>query len=224
MVGEYSSIMTNSVWEVVSRPKDRSVVGFCCIYNIKYVANGSMEKYKARFMAKGYALKEGIDYEETNSRVAKYTFIRLCEFTDADWASSLVDKKSTSGGCFNIGSRVVLWCSRKQKLVPLNSAEAEYMEISTTTSEAKWLQKLLLSLFGQRMEVTNIYCDNQSCIRLSKNPVFHDRSKHINIQYHFIRGCVQRGAIQLQDVPTKKQVADIQMKALGRATFVYFGE
>ena len=69
---EYSSIMTNDVWEVVPRPQDRSIVGSIWIYKIKHAANGSIEKFKARFVAKGYAQKEGIDYEETFAPVARY--------------------------------------------------------------------------------------------------------------------------------------------------------
>eukprot|EP00253_Pinus_taeda_P034481 PITA_34481 len=76
MVEEYNSIMVNNVWEVVSRPQDRSVVGARWIYKIKYVADGSVEKYKARFVAKGYAQKEGIDYEETFASIARYTSMR----------------------------------------------------------------------------------------------------------------------------------------------------
>lgn len=86
--------------------------------------------------------------------------VRLCGFTDADWASSLVDRKSTSGCCFNIGLGVVSWCSRKQKLVALSSAEVEYMAVSTTTCKTIWVRKLLLNLFGQRMEATSIFNDN----------------------------------------------------------------
>lgn len=77
MVEEYSYIMTNDVWEVVLRPKDKSVVGSRWIYKIKYATDDSLEKYKARFVAKGYAQKEGIDYEETSAPVARYASIRL---------------------------------------------------------------------------------------------------------------------------------------------------
>ena len=80
MVEEYSSIMKNDVWEVVPRPQDRSVLGSRWIYKIKYVADGNVEKIKARFVAKRYAQKEGIDYEETFAPVAKYTSIRFVIF------------------------------------------------------------------------------------------------------------------------------------------------
>eukprot|EP00253_Pinus_taeda_P014552 PITA_14552 len=389
MVEEYNSIMVNDVWEVMSRPQDRLVVGSTWIYKIQYAADGSVEKYKARFVAKGYAQKEGIDYEETFALVTRYTsirtvisltaqmgweihqmdvktaflnkvieeeaprawygridgylqkmgfvksdadpnlyylvveneplilvlyvddlfltrssrFIKDCKktlatefnmkdlgqmhyflglevwqqkgeiflgqgryateilkrfrmqdcrpmatpmitnwkkidaskdkdvdptlyrqligslmylvntrpeicytvntlsqfmvepkrahwattkhvlryiqgivdygilytkskdirlngFTDADWAGSSVDRKSNSGFCFNIGSRMTSWCSRKQKSVALSSAEAKYMAARTASCEAIWLRKLLVTLFRRKMEATRIMCDN----------------------------------------------------------------
>eukprot|EP00253_Pinus_taeda_P014525 PITA_14525 len=108
--------------------------------------------------------------------------------------------------------------------VALSSAKAEYMAARIATCEAIWLRKLLVSLFMHKMDATKIYCDNQSCIKLSENPVFHDRAKHIDIRCHFIRDCVQRGAVQLQYVPTDEQVADILTKALWRAKFSNFRE
>jgi hypothetical protein len=123
--------------------------------------------------------------------------VRLEGFTDADWAGSSTDRKSTSGCIFNIGSTVVSWFSRKQRSVALSSAEAEYMAASLAACEAIWMRKLLVGLFRQRMEPTVIHCDNQSCIKLSENPVFHDRSKHIEIRYHHLRDCVQKGIVKL---------------------------
>eukprot|EP00253_Pinus_taeda_P005166 PITA_05166 len=114
--------------------------------------------------------------------------VKLCGFTDADWAGSPMGRKSTSGGVFNIGSTSISWYSRKQRSVALSSAEAEYMA---------------------------------SCIKLSTNPVFHDRPKHIDIRYHHIRDCVQRRIMLLSYIPTKDQDADILMKALTRSKFEY---
>ena len=82
----------------------------------------------------------------------------------------------------------------------LSSTEVECMAASQANCEAIWLRKLLVGLFGRELRPTVIYCDNQSCIKLSENPVFHDRLKHIEIRYHFIRDWVQRGAIQLEYV------------------------
>lgn len=98
------------------------------------------------------------------------------------------------------------------------------MTTNRATCEAIWLRKLLVSLFRKRMEATKVYYDNQSCIKLSENPIFHDWSKHIDIRCHFIRDCVQRGPIRLQYVPTGLQVADILTKSLGRAKFTRFRE
>eukprot|EP00253_Pinus_taeda_P007383 PITA_07383 len=92
-----------------------------------------------------------------------------------DWAGSSVDRKSTSGYWFNIGSGMTSWCCRKQKSMALSSSEAEYMAVSIALCEAIWLRKLLMNLFRRNMEATTIMCDNQSCIKLSENLVFHDR-------------------------------------------------
>jgi hypothetical protein len=81
---------------------------------------------------------------------------------------------------------------------------------------------MLVGLFGVQLRLIVIYCDNQSCIKLSENPVFHDRSKHIEIRYHFIRDYVQRGAVELQYISIEEQVADILTKALNMGKFVFF--
>ena len=80
----------------------------------------------------------------------------------------------------------------------LSSAEAEYMPVSTTSCEAIWFHKLLVGLFDQELDPTVIYCDNQSCINLSENLITHDKSKHIEIKYHFIQEKIQKGALKLQ--------------------------
>ena len=114
------------------------------------------------------------------------------------------------------------WFSQKQKSVALSSAEAEYMTASQANCEALWLRKLLVGLFGVQLRPIVIYYDNQSCIKLSKNPIFHDRSKHIEIRYHFICDYVQRGFLELQYISTEEQVSYILTKALGRGKFVFF--
>ena len=157
----------------------------------------------------------GLDYRQGDG-------VRLVGYTDSDWAGCASDRKSTSGCCFGLGSAVVSWFSRKQQSVALSSAEAEYMAASLASCEAIWLRKMLFGLFGQPLRPSVIYCDNQSCIKLTENPVFHDRSKHIGIRYHFIRDYVQKGAVKLEYISTDEQVADILTKALPRGKHVYF--
>ena len=119
---------------------------------------------------------------------------------------------------------MISWCNKKQKSVALSLAEAAYMATRIAMCESIWIRKLFVSFFRKRMEVTSVYCDNQSCIKLSENPVFHDRLKHIDIKCHFIRDHVQHGAVKLQYVPTGDHVADVLTNALGRANFNQFGE
>jgi hypothetical protein len=101
-------------------------------------------------------------------------------------------------------------------------AEAEYIVACSASSEAVWLQKLLARLFDLELEATCIWCNNQSCVKLSENPVFHDKSKHIKIRYHYIRDMVQKGVVKLQYVATDEQITDVLTKPLSRVKFVYF--
>ena len=114
--------------------------------------------------------------------------------------------------------------SRKQKSVALSTAEAEYIAANMACFDSVWLRKLFSELFGHVLDTTVILCDNQSGIRLSENPVFHDRSKHIDIRYHFIREMVQRGVVRLDHIGTNEQVADILTKPLGKVKFLTFRE
>ena len=96
------------------------------------------------------------------------------------------------------------------------------MAASLASCEAIWLRKILFGFFGQPLRPLVIYCDNQSCIKLTQNPVFHDRSKRIGIKYYFIREYVQKGVVKFEYIPTDEQVAYIFTKALPRGKHVYF--
>ena len=103
-------------------------------------------------------------------------------------------------------------------------AEAEHVAACSASCEAVWLRKLLSDIFDLQLDATCIHCDNQSCVKLSENPVFHDRSKHIEIKYHYIRDMVQRGVVKLLYVATEEHIADVLMKPLARLKFEYFRE
>jgi hypothetical protein len=147
--------------------------------------------------------------------------VKLDGFTDVVWMGSPMDRKSTSGGIFSIGSTVVSWYSRKQRSMALSSEEAKYMAATEVACEAMWMRKILVGLFGSHLDPTVIHFDNQSCIKLSINPMFHDRSKHIDIWYHHLRDCVQWKIMLLQYIPMEDQDVDILMKALTRRKFKY---
>lgn len=118
--------------------------------------------------------------------------VRLQGFTNSYWVRSPSNKKSTSGVIFNIGSTTLSWYNRKQRSVSLSSTEVEYIVASQATCQEIWTRKVLVGLFSQEMDLTMIYCDNQSRIKLSKNLVFHDRSNHIGFWYHHLWDFVQR--------------------------------
>jgi len=150
--------------------------------------------------------------------------VKLEGFTDSDWAGSVVDIKSTSGCCFSLGSAMVSWFSKKQSSVALSTAEEKYIAACAACKEAIWLRKLLADLSDHQIDVTVIFCNNQSCVKLSENLVFHDRSKHIDMKYHYIRDIVQKGVVKLQYISTDEQVIDIFTKPLATLKFAYFRE
>jgi hypothetical protein len=164
-------------------------------------------------------LKGTIDYGLSYDGDHNFT---LSGYTDSDWARSVADRKSTSGCCFSLGSAMISWQSRKQSSIALSTAEAEYIAACSASCEAIWLRKLLTGLFDLEMEATTILCDNQSCIKMTENPVFHDRSKHIEILYHYICDMVQRGALKLLYVSTDEHVVDVLTKPLSRVKFEHF--
>ncbi|KAG0594554.1 hypothetical protein M758_UG087800, partial [Ceratodon purpureus] len=120
---------------------------------------------------------------------------------DADWAGDIHDRKSTTGFVFFLGSTPITWNSKKQPTVALSSTEAEYMAITEGTKEA------------------TIHGDNQESLNLAHNPVYHGRTKHVEVRHHFIREKILSGEVNLEYVPTEEQVADIFTKALGRTAF-----
>ena len=143
-------------------------------------------------------------------------------YSDADWAGDIETRRSTSGYVFQIGNSTISWCSRKQSSVAKSSAEAEYIALSFATQEAIWLRRLLFD-FGYGTESsTTIFEDNQGAIQLTRNPKFHNRTKHIDICYHFVREKVASKEICVAYCPTQDMLADIMTKGLTRVTFEKF--
>jgi len=156
----------------------------------------------------------GCIYKKLNASETKLT-----GYSDSDLAGDVDDRKSTSGLVFLLGSCLVTWVSQKQRVVALSSCEAEYIASANAACQGIWLSRLLGELLGIQTPKVRLLVDNKSAIALSKNPVHHDRSKHIDTRFHFIRDCVERGDVDIDHVSTTEQLADILTKALGHVRF-----
>ena len=141
--------------------------------------------------------------------------LELCAYSDADWAGDPTTRKSTTGYCIFLGDSLISWRSKKQDVIALSSTEAEYRAMSTTAKEIIHLRRLL-SDFGISVTTpTPLYCDNKSAIQIANNPVFHERTKHIEIDAHFVRHQVIKDkTILLPHVSSADELADFFTKAL----------
>ncbi|KAK7275147.1 hypothetical protein RIF29_16256 [Crotalaria pallida] len=146
--------------------------------------------------------------------------LSLIGYSDSDFAGCKLDRKSTSGTCHLLGSSLVSWFSKKQACVALSTAEAEYIAAGSCCAQILWM-KQQLSDFGLKLDHIPIKCDNTSAINLTKNPVYHSRTKHIEIRHHFLRDHVQKGDCTIDFVSTENQLADVFTKPLPRDTFYH---
>jgi hypothetical protein len=142
----------------------------------------------------------------------------LIGFCDSDWAGDVDSRRSVTGYCFTLGSGCISWISKKQPTIALSSTEAEYKAACFASCEARWLRWILGDMGMIQEQPTVLHCDNQSCMAIAKNPVFHARTKHIEIQYHFVRELIVSGEIEMVYCPTTENCADIFTKALCRDT------
>ena len=140
-------------------------------------------------------------------------------YTDADWAGSVTDRRSTSGYCTYVWGNLVTWRSKKQSVVARSSAEAEFRAMAHGICEGIWLKRLLEELRIPICEPIKMMCDNQAAISIAKNPVHHDRTKHVEIDRHFIKEKLEEEVVKLLYIPTHHQTADILTKSLPRTSF-----
>jgi hypothetical protein len=154
-----------------------------------------------------------LDYGLCYEKLTKITW--LAGYSHSDHAGDVDNHKSTSGNLFYLGKCPVSWQSLEQRVVALSSCEAEYVAAATVeATQAVWLAGQLGELVGKKAECVELMMDSKSTLALSKNLIFHERSKHIELRYHFIRDCIEKGFFNADYINTKDQFADILTKAL----------
>uniref|UniRef100_A0A2N9GF20 Reverse transcriptase Ty1/copia-type domain-containing protein n=1 Tax=Fagus sylvatica TaxID=28930 RepID=A0A2N9GF20_FAGSY len=296
MADELDALHKTHTWDMTTLPPGKSAVGCKWVYKIKTRADGSVERYKARLVARGFTQEYGIDYEETFAPVARLSTplefnvklnptdgeplsdatlyrqlvgsliyltvtrpdlayavhlvsqfmsaprsthyaavlrilryikgtlfhglhfsaqssLELRAYADADWAGDPTDRRSTTGYCFLLGSSLISWRSKKQSVVARSSTEAEYRALADATSELLWLRWLLADMGAPQTTSTPIHCDNRSAIHIAHNDVFHEHTKHIEIDCYFIRHHLQQSALHLLSVSSEDQLADVFTKS-----------
>ena len=197
---------------VTTRPDISSAIGILS----QFMSDPSIQHWRGIKRILRYikgTLNYGLQFSDSKTQ--------LIGFADADWAGDLDTRCSTSGYVFQVGNATVSWSSKRQKTVARSSTEAEYVALSNSAQEAIWLRRLLadLSMSIEIPSPTLIYEDNNGAIELSRNPKSHNRTKHIDIAYHFVRERVNSGELSVVHCSTADMTADIMTKGLPKIQF-----
>jgi hypothetical protein len=144
----------------------------------------------------------------------------LIGFSDSDYAGDAEDRKSTSGYVFLLSGAAISWSSKKQPVVTLSTTEAEFIATASCACQGIWLNRILEEVKHAQQGPIMLFCDNNSTIKLSKNPVLHGRSKHIDVRFHFLRDLTKEGKVELVHCRSAEQIADILTKPLKAESFV----
>ncbi|KAK9675865.1 hypothetical protein RND81_11G036900 [Saponaria officinalis] len=165
------------------------------------------------------AAKHVVRYLKGTARATLFysaqTDLQLRAYCDADWGSCQFSCRSLTGHCVFLGKSVVSWKTKKQRTVSKSSAESEYRSMSYTAGEVVWLIGILQDFQVQVQLPVQLNCDNKAAQHIAANPVFHERTKHLNIDCHYVREKIQEGLLRTEYVRSDQQLADLMTKPLG---------
>jgi hypothetical protein len=197
----------------------------CTRPDIAYAVN-TLSRYMTKPTSRHFDLLKGIVRYLRGTMNRGLIFGRSSEpvvgFTDADYAACKDTRRSRSGMLFLSHGGAVHWASKLQSVVTLSTAEAEYVAGAHAAREAVWVGRVAVDLQLIDVPTVKLNCDNQSSLHMAHNPADTSRTKHIDIRYHFLRQCVQQGAIELKFIPTDDNVSDVFTKALPREKLTKF--
>ncbi|GAB2285852.1 hypothetical protein Dimus_039724 [Dionaea muscipula] len=209
----YRSLVGSLRYINCTRPDILFAVGLVCRYMESPTVEHLLASKRILRYLKG-TISFGIWYASTDLG------LELKGFSDSDWGNDMDSRRSTTGFLFCLGSTPFTWVSKLQPIVTLSSSEAEYVAIAAAVSHCIWLRQLLEEMHLLHDQPTIIGIDNQSTIAIAKNPVYHDRSKHIDVCFHFLRDLVANGVVKLVHVKTQDQLADVLTKPLPLRAFI----
>ncbi|GJX14134.1 hypothetical protein Tco_0205892 [Tanacetum coccineum] len=209
---KYSSMIKGFMYLTASRPYIAFATFVCARYQA-HLTEKHLKEVKRIFRYLRQTINMGLWY------LKEFGF-ELIAYSDTDLAGCNDDCKSTSGGIQFLGDKLVSWSSKKQDCTTMSIVKVEYVSLSACCAQVIWMRTQLLD-YGFRYNKITIYCDSQSAIAISCNPVQHSRTKHINIRCHFIKEHVKKGTIELYFVRTEYQLADLFTKALPKERFEY---
>ena len=150
----------------------------------------------------------------------KNNHLEIHGYSDADWAGNPIDRRSTAGYFTFVGGNLVTWKSKKEKVVALSSVEAEFRGIKSGLTEVLWLRRLMKELRLVSQKTCQLFCDNKAANSISENPVQHNRTKHVEVDRHFIKENIEAGIVAFPFVKSEDQLADILKKAVGTKSFL----
>nr|GEV42433.1 hypothetical protein [Tanacetum cinerariifolium] len=210
------------VWELVDKPFGKSIIRLKWLWKNKKDEDQTVIRSKARLVAKGYAQEEGIDFEESFAPVARLEAVRIFiayGFVDPDHPEKVYRLRKA---LYGLKQAPKAWYDELSKFLISKSftKEAEYVALSASYAQVMWMRTQLQDYVFNYNKIP-LYCDSQSTMAISCNPVQHSRTKHIHTRYHFIKEQVENGIIELYFVRTEYQLADMFTKALPEDRFKY---